>query len=183
MLFEKPSPEQVSNEIKLNCYSVLLMTKNVLSIFKKRYQDGKAKHSLIINTSAMAAIAPFPYLGNYGAAKLFGDFLVEPLNYELKEFGVDVTSVRPAGVVTKLTADKLSKNDKTAVTAEQCAEGTCSKVTSGLQYGALKQCVMGATLENMFDVIPYELRILITEKIIKNAFPDIKELAGKEKHE
>lgn len=37
MLFEKPRPEQVSNEIKMNCYSVLLMTKNVLNIFKKRY--------------------------------------------------------------------------------------------------------------------------------------------------
>jgi short-subunit dehydrogenase len=108
------------------------MTKNVLDIFKKRYQSGKAKHSLIINTSAMAAIAPFPYLGNYGAAKLFGDFLVEPLNYELKEYGVDVTAVRPAGVITKLTSDKLNENDKTAVTAEECAVGTCSKVTSGI---------------------------------------------------
>lgn len=131
----------------------------------------------------MAAIAPFPYLGTYGAAKLFGDFLVEPLNYELREFGVDVTSVRPAGVITNLTKDKLNQNDKTVVTAEQCVEGTCSKVTSGVQYGALKQCLMGATLENLFDVVPYELRIFITEKVITNAFPDIKKQAAKEHNE
>jgi hypothetical protein len=35
---------------------------------------------------------------------------------------------------------------------------------------------MGTTLENLFDVVPYELRILITEKVIKNAFPDIEDL-------
>jgi short-subunit dehydrogenase len=87
---------------------------------------------LIINTSGLASIAPFPYVGVLGASKLFGDFLVEPLNYELKEYGIEMTAVRPVSVITNLTRDHLAKDDKVSCTPEQCVQGACSKVTSGI---------------------------------------------------
>ena len=96
-LFTELSENSVHSMMVVNCYAVTLLTKLVLSNFKKRYQQNK-KPSLIVNHCAGASIAPMPYLQTYSGTKIFCDFLSEGLNYELKEFGVDVLGIRTFGL-------------------------------------------------------------------------------------
>lgn len=59
--FTELSENSVHSMITVNCYSVALLTKLVLSSFKRRYKNGKKK-SLIVNHCAGATVAPMPYV-------------------------------------------------------------------------------------------------------------------------
>ena len=96
---------------------MVLLSKEILASFKKRWADKKVR-SLLGSTSAMASHGATHFLQTYCASKIFIDFVSHGLKYELSEFGVDVSAWRPAGVVTNMTSDKLSKHDVSAITAE-----------------------------------------------------------------
>jgi len=66
----------------VNCYSLTLLSKLMLSKFKRRWRE-EGKRSLIINTSAIASIAPTPFLQIFSSTKIFCDYVTEGLNFEL----------------------------------------------------------------------------------------------------
>jgi short-subunit dehydrogenase len=98
--FSELSLNQIHTMMTVNCYTMTLLTKCVLDSFKRRFAGSKAK-SLIINHCAAASLAPMPYVQVYSATKIFCDFMTEGLNYELKEFGVDVMGIRSFGISEK----------------------------------------------------------------------------------
>ena len=78
------------------------MTSKVVQTFKRRYEKNNRLHSLLINTSAMAAIVPVPFVSVYSATKIFGDFLNSGIGYEMGKYNVDCSTWRAAGVSTKI---------------------------------------------------------------------------------
>lgn len=87
--------------LSMNVYPVVLLTKEILASFKKRWGEKKVR-SLVINMSAMMSHGATHFAQTYAATKLFTDFISHGLGYELAEFGVDVCAWRAAGVKTKL---------------------------------------------------------------------------------
>jgi short-subunit dehydrogenase len=55
-----------------------------------------------MNTGALASIAPMPHVSVYAASKIYTDYLVDPLNFELSEYGVEVSAFRPGAVNTNI---------------------------------------------------------------------------------
>ena len=100
--FVDTTEEEIHNTLTCNIYSTALMTNRVIQTFKRRYEANPKLHSLLINTSAMAAIVPVPIVGVYSATKIFGDFLNSGLAYELSGYNVDCSTWRAAGVSTKI---------------------------------------------------------------------------------
>lgn len=56
----------------------------------------------ILNTSSLAAIKPFPGIGFYAASKAFITAFTRSLRYELKVYGIHVTSLNPGATATSL---------------------------------------------------------------------------------
>lgn len=98
-----------------NCYAATLFTKELIPIFKKRWETKKVR-SLVCNVSSMVAYGSCSLAQTFGASKKYTDFLNEGLNYELSGYGVDVSCWRPAGVRTEST--KNSKLDLLTVSPQ-----------------------------------------------------------------
>mmetsp|Transcript_37554 Transcript_37554/g.27303 ORF Transcript_37554/g.27303 Transcript_37554/m.27303 type:complete len:103 (-) Transcript_37554:394-702(-) len=81
---EEISDETVHNVLTINMYSVTLMSKLAVDRFIKRFQERNVR-SLILNTDALASVAPIPYAGLYSASKNFGNFVSEGIHYELRD--------------------------------------------------------------------------------------------------
>ena len=102
------SLNEVHTLMAVNCYPIALLTKQVLKSFKSRFNKDNKIRSLIINFSAGASLIPTPFVQLYSATKVYTDFLSEGLAYELKEFNVDVMTVKSYN----LTNEIVLNNDK-----------------------------------------------------------------------
>ena len=71
--FENPESD-VHNVMSCNMYANVLLTREVIESFKRRFEK-TGQRSCITFTSAMAAIVPVPGVGIYSASKIFTDFL------------------------------------------------------------------------------------------------------------
>lgn len=60
------------------------------------------KKGYILNTSSIAAMKPFPGIGFYAASKAFITTFTRALRYELKVYGIHVTSLNPGATATNL---------------------------------------------------------------------------------
>ena len=131
----------------VNCYPVVLLTKVVLESFKKRWAAKQAK-SLIVNSCAGASLAPMPYVQMFSATKVFCDFITEGLNFELKEFGVDVLGIRSFGLFDELHNKQAQSFYKRFfnVTQKECIQQSLNKCTSGLIFGAWQHEVIGVLI-------------------------------------
>lgn len=107
-----------------------------------------------------------PYVQVYSATKVFCDFMTEGLNYELKEFGVDVCGIRSFGIDNSPSL--------LTVTPQQCIKESLSKCTSGLHFGAFKHELLGTLITNILDMIPYEGRMFMTADLGKKLVEDKK---------
>ena len=134
--------------IVVNCYAMVLLTKEILASFKKRWTEKKVR-SLLGSTSAMASHGAAHFMQTYCASKIFIDYVSHGLNYELSEIGVDVSAWRPAGVVTNMVKDHLQKGDVSSITAEQLAKACFSKCTSGVHHGHLKHEIPGLIIDQV----------------------------------
>lgn len=114
------SDEMMHNVVVVNSYAAVLLTKECLTSFKKRWAD-KRLRSFIGSTSAMASHGATQWLQTYCATKIFMNFISHGLQYELQEYGVDVAAWRPAGVSTKMVPDSV-KDDHFSCSAEDLAE-------------------------------------------------------------
>jgi len=62
----------------------------------------KRQKGYILNTSSIAAMKPFPGIGFYAASKAFITTFTRALRYELKVYGIHVTSLNPGATATNL---------------------------------------------------------------------------------
>ena len=91
--------------LAVNCYSVTLLTKELISNFKKRWESKKVR-SLVCNISSIVSYGACSLVQTYSASKKYTDFLNEGFKYELSSYGVDACCWKPAGVSTVGTKDK-----------------------------------------------------------------------------
>lgn len=103
--------------ITANSYSSVLLTKEVIEGFKKRFKSG-GKTSCICFTSAMMSHGAPRKGQTYAASKVLVDFFAHGLNHELAEFGVDVMAWRAAGVATKIVGEKGGTGNAATATPE-----------------------------------------------------------------
>lgn len=80
----------------VNMAGVLMITRCVLPGMCHR------KRGLIINMSSMAALMPMPNMGVYSASKKFVEFFSASLEYEYKQYGIDVQTLTPSYIATKM---------------------------------------------------------------------------------
>lgn len=85
------------SHVRVNMAATLMVTRAVLpSMVAKR-------RGLVINISSIAASRPLPLMGVYSASKKFIEYFSETLAYEYKSYGIDVQTVTPSYIATKMT--------------------------------------------------------------------------------
>jgi hypothetical protein len=83
------------SSLLLNCMTPLQLC---------HFYGGKMKSQgpgLIVNMSSLAALFPVPYFSIYSATKAFLLCMGETLDFELREYGIRVMTVCPAGIKTE----------------------------------------------------------------------------------
>lgn len=158
--------------VTCNTYGAVLLTRQVIAGMAKRNKE-KEKRSLIVFTSAMAAVVPIPGIAVYSATKILNDFLAWGLQAELADKNIDVCGWRAAGVSTNMT-----KNEKTSlftVTPEHYVKCGFSKVTSGVHSGYFVHEIMHTIVQNMKDVLPLSVPMKMFETFIKRKFQQEKQ--------
>eukprot|EP00127_Corallochytrium_limacisporum_P000786 Clim_evm72s25 gene=Clim_evmTU72s25 len=91
------SAEEHERMVRVNVDSAVLTTHVFLPRMIER------KKGLILNLSSYSANQPTPFLSTYAASKTFLDFWSRALSVECEGTGVEVQSVLPAFVATKLS--------------------------------------------------------------------------------
>jgi 17beta-estradiol 17-dehydrogenase / very-long-chain 3-oxoacyl-CoA reductase len=112
--FHQADETFMRNLLSINVFPTVLLTRKLINHFRSR-QD----RSAVINVSSTASVTPMPYIGTYGATKIFEDHFSRSLQIEYPE--IDFISVRPGYVSTQLTMRKEVGID--TITSEDCAEG------------------------------------------------------------
>lgn len=85
------------SHVRVNMAATLMVTRAVLpSMVAKR-------RGLVINISSIAASRPLPLMGVYSASKKFVEYFSQTLAYEYKSYGIDVQTVTPSYIATKMT--------------------------------------------------------------------------------
>jgi len=125
--FENESVDTDLRLIKVNCESNVQMTKYVLPKMKAK-QCGA-----IVILSSVSAVLPTPLLATYAGTKAFGLAFGKGLYFELKQFGIDVLTVTPNVVVSKMTQGKskhVPRESFMMVNANAMAHQTLDKLGS-----------------------------------------------------
>ncbi len=93
--FLKSDLERELDMLNVNCMAPLLLTHSIGQQMVKRNKGG------IIFLSSVLGFTPTPYFANYAASKAYNLYLGEALWYELKQHGIDVTSLSPGTTRTE----------------------------------------------------------------------------------
>ncbi|MFN7684065.1 MAG: SDR family oxidoreductase [Oligoflexia bacterium] len=95
---EHQSDLQVRQQMEVNFFGPLALTRACIPALKKSATSGRAPR--VINVSSIAGLVSFPYYGAYNASKFALEAVSEALLYELAPFGVQVALIEPGGFNT-----------------------------------------------------------------------------------
>lgn len=90
----------------INFYGSLYVFKHILKIFKKQ------KFGKIIQISGGGATSPYPFISSYAASKAAIVRFAETLSHEVKDFKIDINSVAPGFLPTRLHDEVLKAGPK-----------------------------------------------------------------------
>ncbi len=90
--FEAISPEQVQQQFNTNVYGVMNVTRAVLPHFRER------RAGLILTTTSVGGHIAFPLYSIYNATKFAVEGFMEGLQYEVKQFNIQVKTIVPGTV-------------------------------------------------------------------------------------
>jgi short-subunit dehydrogenase len=93
--FIRNSNEKLKSMLQLNVVAQM----ELAHMFCKRFRVER-KHSGLLMVSSAAALQGVPYSGNYSGAKAYVICLGEALNYELKQFQINVSVLIPGPIDT-----------------------------------------------------------------------------------
>ena len=105
-LLEGISPEDAQLTFDVNIGGTLNMVRSFLPLLRKY---GPAR---IVNVSA-GVRTPTVFTGAYLVSKFAVEGITNVLRYEMKPFGIQATSIEPAGMKTPMTADPAANQKKT----------------------------------------------------------------------
>ncbi|MEU1444018.1 oxidoreductase [Streptomyces mirabilis] len=110
---EENSIAQAQRVFDINVFGVMRMTKAVLPHMRAQ---GSGR---IINISSILGFVPQPYMAAYAASKHAVEGYSESLDHEVREYGVRVLLVEPAGTNTAFEANSVEPDMPLQVYAEQ----------------------------------------------------------------
>lgn len=90
--------EAITRLFQLNVFGAVELTQAVLPVMRER------RRGRIINIGSMLASFPLAYRSSYAATKAAIKGFSTAARYELKPFGIDVTTVEPGSIDTGLSA-------------------------------------------------------------------------------
>lgn len=106
---ENTDDMKITRMILLNMNTTTLLCKIFLPMLKEK------KQSYILNVCSLAAFTPLPGKSVYAASKAFVLFLSKALNAELRQSGISVSAVFPAGVPTNdMVKKRISQSSSIA---------------------------------------------------------------------
>ena len=129
--------------IDVNLFGSVLMARAILPFFKSK------KRGKIIQISGGGATAPLPFLSSYAASKAAIVRFVETLADEVKEYSIDVNSVAPGALNTRLL-DEVIGAGPLKVGEKFYKRALEQKSTGGvpLAYGAELAVFLGSEASN-----------------------------------
>lgn len=102
--FNEVDSAYLSKMIQLNIMAPVILLRELLPNLKKQNE------TFVLNVSSLAAFSPMGYKTVYPASKAFIQSFSRGLNYELKNSGISISVVNPAGMKTnKETAKRIDK--------------------------------------------------------------------------
>ncbi len=109
--FETATDEQISAQLDTNLKGLMLVTREVLPVFRKK------KSGVIVNLSSIAGLTAMPIQSLYHASKWAIEGFSESLQYELRPFGIKVKIIEPGVINTDFYG-----RSKTVVGGEDISE-------------------------------------------------------------
>jgi short-subunit dehydrogenase len=119
---EENSLDQDRRVFEVNVFGVLRMTKAVLPHMRAQ---GSGR---IVNISSIFGLIPAPFMASYGAAKHAIEGYSESVDHEVREHGIRVIIVEPAGTRTKF--DDNSAHPDIPLTAYSASRKTVAEVVA-----------------------------------------------------
>jgi short-subunit dehydrogenase len=110
---EEVSLTQTHRVFDTNVYGVMRMTKAVLPVMRAQ-RSGR-----IINISSIFGFLPAPFMAAYAATKHAVEGYSESVDHEVRQYGVRVLLVEPAGTRTGFDDNTVGPDTPLAVYAEQ----------------------------------------------------------------
>ena len=105
-LLEGVSPENAKLTVDVNLHGTLNMVRSFLPLLRKY---GPAR---IVNVSS-GNLTPAPFTGVYLVSKFGVEGITNVLRYEMAPFGIQATSVEPAGMKTNMTKNAEERTKQT----------------------------------------------------------------------
>ncbi|XP_030848589.1 very-long-chain 3-oxoacyl-CoA reductase-B [Strongylocentrotus purpuratus] len=152
------------NIININCLSVVMMTNLVLPGMVER------KRGIIINVSSASGMNPSPMLTVYSATKVFVDFFSRGLDVEYRSKGIQVQSVMPFYVTTKLS--KLRRETMTIPSPTSYVKTALATLGSGNRTNGclmhnLQGWVVGSVPDWLLDSVQMSIHSAIRKVSLK----------------
>ncbi|PTE70023.1 glucose-1-dehydrogenase [Staphylococcus devriesei] len=117
--FEKPIPthemsmDEWQKVIDINLTGAFIGSREAVNQFLKEDKKG-----VIINTSSVHDVIPWPNYVNYAASKGGLKLMMETMSMEYAQYGIRINNISPGAVVTEHTREKFSDPDTRAETIE-----------------------------------------------------------------
>ncbi|CCW72331.1 unnamed protein product [Phytomonas sp. Hart1] len=144
--------------LKVNCESTLRMSKYVVPNMRAKGAGA------IVCLSSFSGITPTPLLATYAGTKAFNGYFGNALSYELKHFGIDVLTVTPNLVVSRMTQGVSTRKPRETfltVNADQMAHQTLDRLGSVYQTAGHRNHVI---IEAIIKLMPVDF---ISNQILK----------------
>lgn len=117
--FEDGDPGAHRQEIRLNCESLVALTRAILPGMLAR------KSGRVLNVASSAGFQPTPFMSVYGATKAFVISFTEGVSEEIRGSGVTITALCPGPVTTEIfdagAPGVARKKPPHEISAEVCA--------------------------------------------------------------
>jgi len=114
-LFLEHTDQEIIKVIRVNCEGTVDLTQKIIKI------RDKSQELNIITVASMAGYYPMPYMAIYASTKAMLKNLMIAMHYELKEQGVNITTICPSGIPTSEAMKEAIKS-----------QGLAGKITQSL---------------------------------------------------
>lgn len=116
--FEFYDEQKVRQLMEVNVFSLMSITRSLLPLLQKYYQQ-TGHTSKVINLGSIGSIIGLPWEFSYHVAKFAVWGFSQSLRFELEALGIDVTCVMPGGIKTQI----FDKTNQSANNAAQTLTG------------------------------------------------------------
>ncbi|WP_221393575.1 SDR family oxidoreductase [Dyadobacter sp. NIV53] len=97
--FEAVTESQIRKQFETNVFGVMNVTRAILPNFRSNHAG------IILNTTSSGGIITFPLYSAYNSSKWAIEGFMESLQFELRQFGIVIKNIEPAGVKSEFVGN------------------------------------------------------------------------------